>query len=220
LTGEFVALTVSDTGTGIAPTDLQRVFEPFFTTKAVGQGSGLGLPRVYRLGQQAGGLGTMASEVGQSAAVTLYLPRTTAVTGRTAADGPKRLARGTGMVLLVEGDDVAAVAARILGMIGYKAHHMRDAQTALALLLGGRKFDLLFADIVVPGQMNGLDLARQVRQRFPALPILLTSGYNHAAADGEREGFSIIAKPCRADALSDALNQILARMKSDARRIA
>ena len=92
-------------------------------------------------------------------------------------------------------------------MIGYGVHHVRDARTALALLLGGQTFSVLFSDIVMPGGMSGLELARKVRQHFPNLPILLASGYSHAAAEVAEEGFALIAKPYRADSLSDALQK-------------
>ena len=108
----------------------------------------------------------------------------------------------------------------MLQMIGYSAHHVRDARTALALLLGGQRFDLLFSDIMMPGGMSGLDLARRVRQHFPDMPILLASGYNRAAAEVDREGFSLIAKPFRAEALSDAVRQAVASRGHDTRNSA
>jgi CheY-like chemotaxis protein len=95
----------------------------------------------------------------------------------------------------------------VLALIGYQSYHVRDARTALALLLGGRQFDLVFSDIVMPGGMSGIELARKVRQHFPSLPILLASGYSQAAAEVAKEGFPIIAKPYRADALADAIHQ-------------
>jgi signal transduction histidine kinase/CheY-like chemotaxis protein len=218
LDGPYVALTVADTGTGIAPEHLARVFEPFFTTKEVGKGTGLGLSQVYGFAQQAGGGTTIASTPGEGTAVTIYLPRAKAAAVATAAEGPATRLRGAGAVLLVEDDEaVALVASKMLSLLGYQAHHVRDARTALSVLLGGARFVLLFSDIVMPGGMTGIDLARKVRQHFPRLPILLATGATHAAADVVREGFAFIAKPYRADALSDAIRQTLVQAHDSAR---
>jgi len=211
LAGDFVALSVSDTGTGIAPDDVKRVFEPFFTTKEIGKGSGLGLSQVYGFAQQTGGDVTIDSTLGEGTSVTLYLPRAkTAATVSTAAERGST-PRAKGAVLLVEDDEnVAKVAMKMLEMIGYRAEHARDAGTALALLLSGQTFDVVFSDIIMPGGMSGLDLARKIRQHFPRLPILLSTGYARAAGEVHREGFSIIAKPYRADSLAAALRRTIA----------
>jgi two-component system NtrC family sensor kinase len=210
LAGDFVALTLSDGGAGISAENLKRVFEPFFTTKEIGKGTGLGLSQVYGFAQQSGGRAAIESVLGQGTSVTIYLPRARVASGAEAAQDRPAMEHGTGTVLLVEDDeDVAKMAARMLAMIGYKSQHVLDARTALTLLLGGQHFDLLFSDIVMPGDMNGLDLARKVRQHFPRLPILLATGYSRAAADVHRDGFSIIAKPYRADALAAAIASAL-----------
>jgi DNA-binding NtrC family response regulator len=99
----------------------------------------------------------------------------------------------------------------MLALLGYETQHVRDARTALSVLLGGGRFALLFSDIVMPGGMSGMELARKVRQHFPRLPVLLATGATHAAADVAREGIALIAKPYRADALSDAIRQALAQ---------
>ncbi|MGQ3072324.1 MAG: MASE4 domain-containing protein [Ferrovibrionaceae bacterium] len=207
--GQFVALSVSDTGTGIAPEHLQDVFEPFFTTKEVGKGSGLGLAQVQGFAQESGGFATIASTPGQGTTVALHLPR---ADGHDAAPDPNRpattQAAARRRVLMVEDDDdVAAIAAKTLAMLGCETQHVRDARTALAVLLGGQRFDVLFSDLIMPGGMGGLDLARKVRQHFPTLPILLASGSNAAAAETSRDGFAIIAKPYRADVLAAALER-------------
>jgi len=206
--GDFVAISVTDTGTGIAPEDLPRVFEPFYTTKEIGKGTGLGLAQVHGFAEQAGGRATITSTPGQGTTVTLLLPRAVAGAGAEAAPAAPAAARAQGSVLLVEDDqDVADVAVLMLTMIGYRAQHVHDARTALALLLGGRRFDVLFSDIVMPGGMSGLELARKVRKHFPEQPVLLASGYNGPAVDVGREGFDLIAKPYRADSLADALQR-------------
>jgi signal transduction histidine kinase/CheY-like chemotaxis protein len=217
LGGAFVALSVTDSGGGIAPEALTHVFEPFFTTKEIGKGTGLGLAQVHGFAEQSGGRATIASTLGQGTTVTLYLPRATAQATARAAEIRPAAMPGSGTVLIVEDDDdVAQVAIRMFGMLGYIAHHARDARTALSLLLGGQRFVLLFSDIMMPGGMNGMDLARRVRQHFPWLPVLLTSGYHRATAEVDREGFSVIAKPYRVDALSDAVQRCLAEAQQSA----
>ena len=211
LSGDFVMLSITDTGAGIAPENLTRVFEPFFTTKDVGKGTGLGLSQVYGFTQQTGGRATIDSILGQGTTVALYLPRARS-TVVEAAPPKEAVPRGAGAVLLVEDDeDVADVAKNMLKLIGYRADHVRDGATALALLMSGQRFDIVFSDIIMPGGMSGLDLARKVRQHFPHLPILLSSGYARATAEVFREGFEIIAKPYSADSLAEALRRTIAR---------
>jgi CheY-like chemotaxis protein len=136
------------------------------------------------------------------------VPRSNSAIAGAAEEPHAATARGTGVILLVEDDEaLAEIAGEVLALIGYQSYLVRDARTALAILLGGRKFDLVFSDIVMPGGMSGLELARKVRQHFPSLPILLASGYSQAAAEVAKEGFPIIAKPYRADALADAIRQ-------------
>lgn len=216
--GDSVVLSVTDTGTGIAPENIGRVFEPFFTTKEVGHGTGLGLSQVYGFAQQTGGMVKIDSKLGEGTSVVLFLPR--AAGAVTEATAPQRAAtaRTTGTVLLVEDeDDVAEVAKRMLRLIGYRVDHVRDGATALALLLSGQSFDILFSDIVMPGGMSGLDLARSVRQHFPRLPVLLSSGYARATGEVFREGFNIIAKPYGVDSLAEALRRTIAEAQEAAR---
>ncbi len=209
--GDHVRISVTDTGTGIAPEVLAKVFEPFFTTKEIGKGTGLGLSQVYGFAQQARGVAEIMSTVGIGTTVSIILPRCTAATAATAAEvadkaGNDAMAPGAGTVLLVEDDeDVAIAAMTILGMIGYQAQHVPNAGTALALLIGGARFDLMLSDIVMPGGMSGFELAQKVRQHFPWLPILLSTGYAKPAAEVHQAGFEIIAKPYNAASLLDAV---------------
>ncbi|GAB2177322.1 MASE4 domain-containing protein [Dongia sp. agr-C8] len=209
--GDHVRISVTDSGTGIAPEALAKVFEPFFTTKEVGKGTGLGLSQVYGFAQQARGAAEITSAIGIGTTVSIILPRCTAAAEVEAADrkaGSDAAAPGTGTVLLVEDDeDVAAAAMTILGMIGYKAQHVPNAGTALALLIGGARFDLMLSDIVMPGGMSGFELAQKVRQHFPWLPILLSTGYAKPAAEVHQAGFEIIAKPYNAASLLDAVTR-------------
>ena len=165
------------------------------------------MSQVYGFAQQTGGSVTIDSKVGEGTTVTIYLPRAKSAATAAAARGQASTRRAKGAVLLVEDDEnVAKVALKILEMIGYRAEHARDGGTALALLLGGQKFDVVFSDILMPGGMSGLDLARKIRQHFPRMPVLLSTGYARAAGEVHREGFSIIAKPYRADSLAAALH--------------
>jgi signal transduction histidine kinase/ActR/RegA family two-component response regulator len=214
LSGAFVALSITDTGSGIAPDDIKKVFEPFFTTKDVGKGTGLGLSQVYGFAQQSGGMATIDSKLGEGTAVTLYLPRAVREAVAETTAGGQTVTRATGVILVVEDDeDVAAVAKNMLKLIGYRADHVRDGATALAVLLSGQRFDAVFSDIIMPGGMSGLDLARKVRQHFPGLPILLCSGYARATGEVFREGFDIIAKPYSADSLAEALRRTTAQSR-------
>jgi signal transduction histidine kinase/CheY-like chemotaxis protein len=216
LAGEFVALSVMDTGAGIAPENIKKVFEPFFTTKDIGKGTGLGLSQVYGFAQQTGGIATIDSKLGEGTTVTLYLPRAQSEAAAEKPSDREPIAHATGSVLLVEdNDEVAAVAKNMLKLIGYRADHARDGATALALLLSGRKYDAIFSDIIMPGGMSGLDLARKVRQHFPGLPILLSSGYARATGEVYREGYEIIAKPYSADSLAQALRRTVASSKQE-----
>jgi signal transduction histidine kinase/CheY-like chemotaxis protein len=216
LAGEFVVLTVADTGAGIAPENIKKVFEPFFTTKDIGKGTGLGLSQVYGFAQQTGGMAIIDSKLGEGTTVTLYLPRAKAEAAAEVSSGRQPIAHATGSVLLVEDDDdVAAVARNMLKLIGYRADHARDGATALALLLSGQKYDAIFSDIIMPGGMSGLDLARKVRQHFPGLPILLSSGFARVTGEVYREGFDIIAKPYSADLLAEALRRTIDASKQE-----
>jgi len=218
LSGDFIVLSVTDTGTGIAPENVKLVFEPFFTTKEVGQGTGLGLSQVYGFAQQSGGAVKIDSRLGTGTSVILYLPRATVAAQPEEAVQRLQAVKASGRVLLVEDEeDLAQIVKRMLRLLGYQADHVRDGATALALLLSGQHYDILFSDIVMPGGMSGLDLARSVRQHFPRLPILLCSGYARAAGEVYREGFNLIAKPYSADSLAEALRRTVAEAQETAR---
>jgi signal transduction histidine kinase/CheY-like chemotaxis protein len=213
--GPFVAISVSDAGSGIAPSDLLHVLEPFFTTKALGKGTGLGLSQVYGFVQQANGLVTIDTAIGTGTVVTMYFPPFRG-TAQSLQEGSKAEdPRGAGKILLLEDDEgVAKMASTMLTGLGYEVHRVSEPRTALAVLLGGQKFDLLFSDIVMPGGINGLELARKVRQHFPSLPILLTTGYSSAAANVYSEGFPLIAKPYRRDTLAAAIESAIGEASS------
>jgi two-component system NtrC family sensor kinase len=213
LRGDFVAISVTDTGYGIPPEVLEHVFEPFFTTKAVGKGTGLGLSQVYGFAIQSGGAATIASTMGHGTTVTLYLPRSQRAPEADRKSGDARAHEpDCGCILLVEdnpeiGDAVSAV----LRETGYSVRHVGDADQALATLGDDPDIDLLITDIVMPGSMSGLDLARVVRRHYPGVPVLLMSGYTAEADKAAAEGYRILSKPFRPEALADAIRRTLRR---------
>jgi two-component system NtrC family sensor kinase len=211
--GDFVALSIADTGVGIAPEALKRVFEPFFTTKGVGRGTGLGLSQVYGFVKQSGGDIRIESEVGRGTRVTLYLPRARCAAvpaARPAADPGRDSLKAR--ILAVEDDPmVAEVVRSLLEEAGHEVHTARSAQEALDYVLAGGAVDLLFSDIVMPGGMSGVELAREVRKRKPNLPIILTTGYSEMAADAVDGGFPLLRKPYASGALRAAIQDGLQR---------
>jgi signal transduction histidine kinase/CheY-like chemotaxis protein len=212
-TGDFVAVSIADTGVGMSPDTLQHVFEPFFTTKDIGEGSGLGLAQVHGFAHQSGGSVEIESTVGRGTVVTLFLPRSAseaAVDPLPLVDRPGVHKNGPrrGTILLVEDDDdVAAVVGEMLTELGYGFVRAASSEDALTALADGRPVDLVFSDIMMPGGMNGLDLIREVRRRHPRLAALLTSGYADAAVrQAAVERISVLAKPYAMQTLERALD--------------
>jgi two-component system NtrC family sensor kinase len=203
LTGEFVAIRVTDTGHGIPDDILTKVFEPFFTTKDIDKGTGLGLSQVYGFARQSGGTATVTSTEGRGTAITIYLPRSYDVphvpSPKPQTQAP---AEAVGTVLLVEDNaDVAEVAGGYLRELGYRVRSVVNAQAALAALRLDGDVDLVFSDILMPGGMNGLGLAREIAKRFPGIPVLLTTGYSASAQDAVRQGMVVLQKPYDLDSL-------------------
>jgi signal transduction histidine kinase/ActR/RegA family two-component response regulator len=205
LVGDYVRLVVSDTGTGMPPEVVARVFEPFFTTKGVGKGTGLGLSQVYGFSRQSGGTARVESVPGRGTSVSLLLPRCHAVPVRSVPEVAAVVGQGQGRRLLLVEDDpvVGTVMAAALEDLGYSVIRAFSADEALVLLARGEPIQILFSDVVMPGALNGLDLAREARRLRPGLPILLTSGYTEGATAGKE--FRLLAKPYRIEALAEAL---------------
>lgn len=214
LKGDYVRLSVSDTGTGMSPEVLARVFEPFYTTKEIGKGSGLGLAQVYGFANQSHGAVHIDSAVGRGTTVSLYLPRSEKIPREQQhlINKPvdSSIAQPAGLVLLVEDDDeVAKLASEMLGQLGYEVVRVASATAALGALANGRAIDLVFSDVMMPGGMNGVELAREIRNRRIGLPVLLTSGYAEAVAlEAKAAGIYILPKPYRLDELSAALGKL------------
>ena len=218
LQGDFVLLTVADTGTGMSAQVLSRIFEPFFTTKEIGKGSGLGLPQVYGFAQQSGGMVKVHSEVGRGTTVSMWLPRSEVAPIRpveedTDLDSTSRRRALKGSILLVEDDDeVAALVTEMLSELGYRTTRVASAQAALGALADHREIDIVFSDVMMPGPMNGLELAHEIRRRRPGLPVLMTTGY--AGADikkTEGEHVEVLSKPYELSDLDAALHSAMAR---------
>ena len=206
LAGDFVALAVIDIGVGIPDELLTRVFEPFFTTKPVGKGTGLGLSQVHGFANQSGGAVTVSSEPGKGTVVTIYLPRSAVTSSAGAGEAAKSAPeQDQGTVMVVEDSrDVADVTTTLLEQLGYRVVRAENAAEALRHLQQGIEVDLLFSDIVMPGQMDGLALAQTCQERYPDIPVLLTSGFSDAAsaADGR---FDILRKPFELSSLERAI---------------
>ena len=205
--GSFVAVSIEDSGTGIDEETLERIFEPFFTTKEVNKGTGLGLSQVYGFAKQSGGEISVESEIGRGSRFTLYLPRLdqkapTAAPSVTPAVMPSD--RRT--VLLVEDNEtVGSFAHNLLQELGQDVTWATGAEDALRILDEHQgRFDLVFTDVVMPG-MNGIDLAQEVRQRWPDLPVVLTSGYSHVLAEEGSHGFELLQKPYTLEGLMGVL---------------
>jgi PAS domain S-box-containing protein len=209
-TTDHVAISFADTGVGIPPDVLKKIFDPFFTTKAVDKGTGLGLAQVYGYAHQAGGTVSVASEVGSGTAITIYLPRSEAAATAAADPGDRKsVGRAEGTILVVEDNpDVAEVTATLLEQIGYRVLRAGDAHAALAVIKRGDRIDLMFSDIVMPNGMNGIHLAQEVSEHFPAIRVLLTTGYSDVAAAGETR-FPILRKPFELPELEQAIHEVM-----------
>ncbi len=214
--GQYVVLSISDTGKGIESDVLDRVFEPFFSTKPIGQGTGLGLSQVYGFIKQTGGHVKIDSVPGQGTTITLYLPRAhveEASAGQHADAGESAEEQAQGTVLVVEDDpDVRAYSAEILRDLGYRVREAGNAKTALETLRESNDFALLFSDVGLPG-MNGTELAEEARRLRPQLKILLTTGYAQDALI-ERgkfgQGVLLLPKPFARAELAEKIHQLLA----------
>jgi CheY-like chemotaxis protein len=212
LTGPFVAVSITDTGTGIAATQLEQIFEPFYTTKSVGEGTGLGLSQVFGFAKQSGGEIAVASELGKGTTFTLYLPRVSDAgwtSRQELADKPLEDGHGTCVLIVEDNSDVGTFAVQALTELGFRTVLTASAHQAMAELESNAdRFDVVFSDVVMPG-MTGIEFAHQLARRYPQLPVVLTSGYSHVLADTGSDGFELLHKPYSLDQLSRALRKVV-----------
>jgi CheY-like chemotaxis protein len=209
-------ITVSDSGTGMTRAVLARAFDPFFTTKEVGKGSGLGLSQVYGFAKAAGGHVTIESELGIGTTVKLYLPKSSSrpITPEIGnAMASLRPASSHETILLVEDDeDVLMVAAESLRELGYQVATAVTAAQALDILRSDHPVDLLFSDVIMPGGMNGAQLAVEAQRIRPGLKVLLTSGYTAAALSREHalpDNLNLVEKPYQREELAKKLRLVI-----------
>ncbi|MBG6071292.1 MULTISPECIES: CHASE3 domain-containing protein [unclassified Polaromonas] len=210
--GDFVAISVADTGCGIAAEKLEAIFEPFYTTKEVGKGTGLGLSQVFGFTKQSGGEVDVKSELGGGSVFTLFLARAERPRSSETEPLAKPEVEGHGMhVLVVEDNEVLGqMTCRILNTLAYHTTWAANAAAALVLLTeDASRFDLVFSDVLMPG-MSGIEFGELVRQRYPGLPVVLTSGYNAAMAEYGTNGFELIQKPYVSDTLVRVFRKTMA----------
>ena len=216
LSERFVAIGFTDTGIGIPDAIRKRVFEPFFTTKEVGKGSGLGLSQAYGFAQGSGGTVDIMSEVGKGTTVTFRFPAATPKPQELSPEDIDAMApaHDSGTVLLIEDDlSLAELTSALLEHAGYTVKVAHSAAAALNMLKRGSRIDVVFSDIVMPGGMNGFQLARTLRKEFPDVPVLLTTGFSGAADVAQIRGIEIIPKPYDPDRVTSQLAKLIAESK-------
>ncbi len=213
--GQYVQLSVTDTGAGMAESVRERVFEPFFTTKQAGHGTGLGLPMVYGFASQSGGHLTIYSEEGKGTTVNIYLPRNDGE-GRTDRAEPsafdKHSARGERILVVEDDERVRLLTVRRLKALGYDVLEAADGPEALAILSDDAAVDLVFSDLVMPGGISGDELCRRIQDLHPGIKALLTSGYAEERVRGDMaagEQIRVLRKPYRTTELAEILRETL-----------
>jgi len=209
--GHWVAIGVSDTGSGMSPAVRARAFEPFFTTKRAGSGTGLGLSQVLGMCQQAGGTARIDSTEGVGTTVTVVLPASGQPTGPAVPPPPAPATLACELLLVEDNRELAPTLQALLESFGARVTWVERADEALAAVTAGdRRFDLVLSDIMMAGPMDGLALARELRRRVPALPVVLTTGYAHELHNALAAGFEVVPKPCVPEQLLTVLAAALA----------
>jgi PAS domain S-box-containing protein len=207
--GDFVRVSVRDNGTGIAPDKLPRIFEPFFTTKDVNKGTGLGLSQAYGFAKQSGGDIAVESRLDHGTSFNLYLPRTGAGAGEAivapATIDPTAAHHERRILLVEDNETVGRFAVAALTELGQTVVWAPNAAAALERLDLGEVFELVFSDVVMPG-MSGIELAQAIRSKWPALPVILTSGYSHVLAETGGQDFEFVHKPYSMESLAALLS--------------
>lgn len=205
--GSFVRISVTDEGSGIALDQIDSIFEPFFTTKAVGKGTGLGLSQVYGFTKQSGGEIEVLSMLGQGSTFIMYLPQVEAPASSQGGDAEQGSWLAEGRILIVEDNEqVGEFASDLLRDLGYETLVANDAASAIAILeTASERIDAVFSDVVMPG-IDGVELGQRVRDRWPGVTVVLTSGYSHVLANNNQHGFGLLHKPYSVEELSLALS--------------
>jgi CheY-like chemotaxis protein len=196
------------------------IFEPFFTTKEVGKGTGLGLSQAFGFSKQSGGDIEVRSQVGRGTAFVIYLPQAasphTADHDLASRAEPAASGRGHSVLVVEDNADIGRFSTELLQDLGYSTSWVTDAQAALARLEKDEfAFDLVFSDIIMPG-MNGIELAAVIREHYPGLPVVLTSGYSHILAENAHHGFELIQKPYSVEVLSRTLRKAISARRGAA----
>jgi PAS domain S-box-containing protein len=209
MSGDAVALTVADTGCGIPPELLPRVIEPFVTTKGPDKGTGLGLSQVYGFARRSGGTMLIGSEVGVGTRVTIFLPRCRApMAPALPEDTAPYRADGQHIILVVEdNEDVRGVAVSLLEQLGYRTVAVEDAAAALKALAAGHQVSVVFTDVILPGAMDGAALAQVVAERYPRIPVVLTTGYSKVF--DQEPPWPVLRKPYQIAALGRVIYDAL-----------
>ncbi|CDG84267.1 hybrid sensor histidine kinase/response regulator [Janthinobacterium agaricidamnosum] len=212
--GQYVMLSVTDTGRGMSGEVLQRAFEPFFTTKPEGEGTGLGLSMAYGFVTQSRGHIRIYSEPGLGTGVKIYLPRSLMAEVEDQAPSSSLVTGGSETILVVEDDPgVRSTVVDMLTALGYRVLKAEDGESALVVLQSGVEIDVLFTDVIMPGQVRSPDMARRARELQPDIAVLFTSGYpQNAIVHGGRldEGVELLSKPYRREELAHKLRLVLA----------
>ncbi|MBD9481508.1 PAS domain-containing protein [Pseudomonas sp. PDM14] len=211
--GDYVRLGVSDSGAGMSTEILQRAFEPFFTTKPNGQGTGLGLSMVFGFVKQSGGHIEMSSEEGRGTTVLMYFPRSQELAQDEEGESVDLQVGGRESILVVEDDEaVRSTTVELLQQLGYAVLVAGNGDAALEILQSGAQVDLVFTDVVMPGQVKSIDLAIWARQQKPPIPVLFTSGHTRdiISRDNELDADThLLSKPYSPDALTAMVRMVL-----------
>ncbi len=214
LAGDFVALSVADTGDGIPEDVIGRIFDPFFTTKGPRSGTGLGLAQVQGFAHQSGGTVTVTSELRKGTTFTLYLPRSFAERRNVGETGAHRLSAAGTLLLVEDNPDVAEATTSLIEDLGFSVEIAGNAANALSIL-AEQTISVVISDIVMAGPMDGVDLARLIRQKYPSLPVILITGYNNRSVEA-RDEFTVLRKPFSVTELARAIARTQAEIAAQA----
>ena len=218
--GQYVMLALTDTGSGMTPEVMAHAFDPFFTTKEEGRGTGLGLSMVWGFVKQSGGHVKIYSELGQGTTIKVYLPREVRPEERAPISYDHSILGGRERVLVVEDDEqVRHAVVEMMTQLGYHAITAEDGDRALVLLQGGTVVDLLFTDVVIPGEVGSRELARRAKALLPGLKVLYTSGYTENAVihHGRLDpGVELLSKPYAIEELARKVRSVLDAGKAGA----